>query len=102
MSDNYQAGEPGWLYPDIGDELPTRSDAKVLLLTQGGTCIQGHWTGDPFYLAWSPLPKRDREKEARVAEARSRSAQEVRSNATRRTDHSGPHASSHHPASGAS
>jgi hypothetical protein len=102
MSDNYQAGEPGWIYPDLGEPVPERSDAKVHLLAISGICIPGHWTGDPFYIAWSPLPKRDREKEARVAEARSRSSQTVRSNATRRTDHSEPNASSHHPASGAS
>jgi hypothetical protein len=35
----------------------------VLLLTQGGVCTIGQW-GDPFFIGWAPLPKRDKAKEA--------------------------------------
>lgn len=87
---SYQAGDSSWLFPDLGEMEPFRSDAEVLLLTAAGTCIQGHWTGDPFYLAWAPLPKRDRTKEALVAEARQRSAEKVRADATGHSNQGGP------------
>jgi hypothetical protein len=90
LSDNYQAGEPGWVYPDLGEPVPERSDAKVHLLAISGLCIQGHWTGDPFYIAWSPLPKRDRKKEALVAQARQAGAEAVRAAEARHTHNSGP------------
>lgn len=60
----YIAGDAAWRYPAAGDPAPERSDAKVLLLTRGGICTTGNWDGNPFFTAWSPLPKRDKEKEA--------------------------------------
>lgn len=72
---SYIAGGEEFHYPGAGDPMPERSDAKVLLLTKGGICVPGWWTGDPFYIAWKELPKRNREKEARLgqtAEARAR------------------------------
>ena len=62
----YIAGGEEFLYPGAGDPAPERSDAKVLLLTRAGICTVGHWTGDPFFLGWKPLPKRNKEKEARL------------------------------------
>lgn len=59
----YAAGEAGWRYPAAAEEKPPKG-VKVLLLTRGGTCIVGAWTDDGFFVAWSPLPKRDKEKEA--------------------------------------
>lgn len=64
MDDRYQTGEEGglWLYPAAGDPLPT-PNCKVQLLTIGGVHISGPWVNNGFYLAWLPLPKRDRVKE---------------------------------------
>lgn len=71
----YIAGGDEFHYPRAGDPAPERSDAKVLLLTVGGICTVGFWDGNPFYLGWKELPKRNKEKEARLgptAEARAR------------------------------
>lgn len=62
----YIAGEPGWRYPVAGDDVPERGDAKILLLSSGGICTMGFWDGSPFWIAWSPLPKRDALKEAQI------------------------------------
>ena len=59
----YIAGLPGWNYPDAGDPLPAGGD-KCLLLTKGGVCIVGAWSNGVGLLAWSPMPKRDKTKEA--------------------------------------
>lgn len=63
----YVAGECGWRYPKAGDARPP-DGVKVLLLTEGGICITGFWKlvdeTAGYILAWSPMPKRDREKEA--------------------------------------
>ena len=48
-------------YPAAGDPIPP-GGAKVLLLTVGGICVIGQWAPQGF-LAWAPLPKRDRSKE---------------------------------------
>lgn len=56
----YQAGGFVYFYPAVGDEKP-EAGAKVLLLSKGGVCIQGPWSDD--FLAWAPLPKRNKEKE---------------------------------------
>lgn len=58
----YVAGGDAFSYPGAGD-LPPAGGAKVLLLTQGGICTIGQW-GDPFFIGWAPLPKRDKAKEA--------------------------------------
>ena len=93
---HYQAGQARWIFPDLGEEKPTRSDARVLLLTDAGICIQGHWKeADKFIVAWAPLPSRNHIKEALVAKARSARAEEIqRAKAERRSDNRpqpGPH-----------
>jgi hypothetical protein len=64
-SQGYIAGPPGWLYPSAGDPAPTSSD-KCLLLTRGGVCIVGAWATGAGLLAWSPMPRRDKTKEATI------------------------------------
>lgn len=46
-------------------EEPLRTDAKVLLLTVGRVAVVGNWCGElgQFFVAWSPLPKRDKQRE---------------------------------------
>lgn len=46
-------------------EVPERTDAKVQLLTTGAVATYGHWVGKygEFFVAYCPLPKRDRAKE---------------------------------------
>jgi hypothetical protein len=67
MSDQAYIAAPadalGWRY-----EVPKRTDAKVLLLTVGRTATIGNWQG-PYghsFIAWAPLPKRDKAEEARL------------------------------------
>lgn len=63
----YVASADGtFLYPALGDPTPP-GGAKVQLLTPGGVAVYGLWS--PTYMAWAPLPKRDRAKEA-LLEAR--------------------------------
>lgn len=52
----------GYRYPGAGDPKPP-GGAKCLLLTAGGVCVTGPWSDDGRYLAWSPMPKRNRDKE---------------------------------------
>lgn len=66
---SYIAGHAEYRYPLAGDDPPERSDAKVLLLTAGGICTIGHWDGNPHFIAWSPMPKRDKLKEEKIHEA---------------------------------
>lgn len=57
------AGDVYWRY-----EVPACTDAKVLLLTVGRVAVAGQWHG-PYghsFIAWAPLPKRDKEQEARL------------------------------------
>lgn len=65
----YQAGMAEYLYPDAGDPKP-RAGAKVQLLTIGGVHTTGPWIENGFYVAWLPLPKRNRTKEALIEEQR--------------------------------
>jgi hypothetical protein len=66
MTSDYQAGGATYLYPEAGDSCP-RSSAKVILLTKGGVATTGQW--DPnFCEGWAPLPKRDKTKEALIAQ----------------------------------
>lgn len=61
---DYQAGPEGgeYLYPQAGDAEPNKG-AKVQVLTIGGVHTTGPW--DPAYrVAWLPLPKRNKDKEA--------------------------------------
>lgn len=63
MTTDYVAADVvGWLYPGAGDGIPP-GGAKVLLLTVGGICVTGTWSDDGRYLAWSPMPRRNRTKE---------------------------------------
>jgi hypothetical protein len=55
--------QPEYRYPAAGDPEPP-GGAKVLLLTKGGVCVTGTWAPTGAFLAWAPMPKRDREKEA--------------------------------------
>jgi len=68
MSDQrYVAGGNKFQYPGAGDKPPP-GGAKVHLLTRDGICVDGTWTDDGRYLAWAPLPLRDKEKEAFIKE----------------------------------
>lgn len=53
-----------YLYPGAGDPTPP-GGATVHLLGKGGVCIKGKW-GDPFFIGWAPLPRRNREKEEKL------------------------------------
>jgi hypothetical protein len=57
-----------WRYPQAGDPLPP-GGSKVLLLTIGHVCVSGPWTDDGRYVAWAPLPKRDKSKEQALRDA---------------------------------
>jgi hypothetical protein len=59
------SAETLYRYPDAGDSLPP-GGAKVILLTEGGVAIVGRWARNSGFVAWAPLPKRDRSKEARA------------------------------------
>lgn len=58
--------------PVTAEGAPWRYDStaprgrKLLLLTIGGVLVQGTWKGDlgEFFLAWQPLPKRDKVAES--------------------------------------
>jgi hypothetical protein len=63
----YVAGKAEFHYPALGDQTPP-GGADVLLKTRGGICIRGKWTGDQFFVAWSPMPKGDKDKEQRMRE----------------------------------
>lgn len=56
-----------WIY-----EKPLRMGAKTLLLTIGGICLTGNWYGalGENFVAWAPLPQRDKAAEARILAAR--------------------------------
>lgn len=49
-------------YPGLGDGKPG-GGAPVTLLTCGGVPVSGVWQDDGRYVAWAPLPERDRAKE---------------------------------------
>jgi hypothetical protein len=59
-----QTGDMEYFYPDYGDPEP-EPGAKVLLLTRGHVCVTGVW--NEYFLAWAPLPKRNKEKEKVVS-----------------------------------
>ena len=56
-------GIGGWNYC-----RPQHENVKMQLLTTGGVCVIGQWTGDigEHYLAWAPLLKRDKAEERRI------------------------------------
>lgn len=59
------AGGVYWRY-----EVPDTT-ATVLLLTIGRVAMKGPWSGEmgQYYIAWSPLPKRDKALEDQLIEA---------------------------------
>lgn len=63
---DYVAAPPGEVYWRYS--VPKRTDAKMLLLTKGGVSVLAEWRGalGEFYLAWSPMPKRNKAEEARL------------------------------------
>ena len=65
MKDVVTTSELRYRYPAAGDHLPP-AGAQVLLLTRGGICVRGPWSGDGRYLGWCPLPQRDKAKEDRL------------------------------------
>ncbi len=71
----YLAGGQTFLYPAAGDPVPP-GGAKVHLLTRDGICVDGPWSGDGRFLGWSPLPKRDKEKEALIQKGKNTSGDE--------------------------
>ena len=58
----YQSGGPEYLYPGAGDATPLPG-TKVQLLTRGHVHTTGPWNNSGDYIAWLPLPKRNKEKE---------------------------------------
>ena len=56
-------GQLGWRYG-----VPENKAAKVLLLTVGKVAVVGNWSGSygEQFIAWCPLPKRDKAAEARL------------------------------------
>ena len=55
------SNEASWRYgapPDV--------NAKVLLLTEGRIATLGKWGDGASVIAWSPLPKRDKELEEQL------------------------------------
>lgn len=62
MSDQkYLAGEAYWRYLGIDEKPPLGT--KLSLLTKGGVQTQGEWREDCGLIAWSPLIRRDKDKE---------------------------------------
>jgi len=51
-----------WHYPGAGEDRPP-GGAKCLLLTRHGVCVTGQWSDDGRFLAWAPMPKRNKDKE---------------------------------------
>ncbi|RYG10242.1 MAG: hypothetical protein EON92_13055 [Burkholderiales bacterium] len=58
--------EAEYRYPALGDPKPT-AGTKVLVLTKGGLCIATAWLDIPFFVAWAPVPKRNKTKESEIA-----------------------------------
>lgn len=58
-----EAGDTYWRY-----EVPTRTDAKVFLLTVGRVAVVGNWYGTlgENFVAWSPMLRRDKVAEANL------------------------------------
>lgn len=58
--DQAHSGQAYWRYDE-----PAPKGVKILLLTVGAVAVIGVWEGEPgeHFIAWSPLPKRNKEKE---------------------------------------
>lgn len=50
-----------WRYPEHDGYPPGGS--TCFLLTVGGGITVGNWSNSGFFIAWFPIPKRDRSKE---------------------------------------
>jgi hypothetical protein len=50
-------------------EKPRFPGAKMMLLTVGCVLVTGTWYGEvgEYFLAWAPMPKRDKVKEREIA-----------------------------------
>ena len=59
-------GEIFWRY-----EVPTNKGGTMQLLTIGRVATKGPWTGalGENYIAWAPMPRRDKDTEGRLIEA---------------------------------
>lgn len=57
--------DPEWSYPGAGD-APAPLGVKLQLLNSGGIATMGQWTEGSNFIAWAPLLKRNRGKEARI------------------------------------
>lgn len=55
------SGDATWRYPAAGD-ASCPAATKCLILTRHGICVIGVWGDDA--IAWAPLPRRNKEKEA--------------------------------------
>ena len=66
------SSEPEWFYPDAGDRLPPLG-TKLQLLNSGGCVTLGPWTEGSNFIAWAPLLKRNKAKEAAIAARKGRS-----------------------------
>lgn len=69
MTDQTHIAAPptAWRY-----EVPPNRGAKVQLLTVGGISVTGQWYGEhgQYFMAWAPLLKRDKAREAEILRAR--------------------------------
>lgn len=64
---SYLAAEnPEYYYPAAGDP-PAPLGVKLQILTSGGVAILGQWSENTNFVAWAPLLKRNKAKEARLA-----------------------------------
>jgi hypothetical protein len=57
---------PEWNYPAAGDPAPPLG-VKLQLLNSGGIATMGPWTEGSNFIAWAPLLKRNKGKEARIS-----------------------------------
>jgi hypothetical protein len=60
--DPHISGGVPFKYPGAGDEAP--GSGPLLLLTEGGTCVNGTWDWSGRYIGYAKFPPRDKEKEA--------------------------------------
>lgn len=61
------AAPTDWIY-----DVPANRGAKVQLLTIGGISVTGQWYGElgQYFMAWAPLLKRDKRREAEILAGR--------------------------------
>jgi len=59
------SADPEWQYPAAGDP-PAPLGVKLQLLNSGGSATYGAWTPGSNFIAWAPLMKRNKAKEALI------------------------------------